>query len=138
MKHNIPKNVFHLILLGIPSSLALSVQNRGGGGLLNGQNMLTKYVKKVICQLSLRRNISQSLLIPCSLSDWDLRYVHAPCSNYYFLVQKMELKIYYYCLLKFCLGLTKSLWHDLSQKSTELTTKLMRAIVLIKISTIQP
>ena len=50
----------------------------------------------------------------------------------YFLVQKVELKIYYYRLLKFCLGLTKSPWHNLSQKSTELTTKLMRTIVLIQ------
>ena len=50
----------------------------------------------------------------------------------YFLAQKVELKIYYYLLLKFCLGLTKSPWHNLSQKSTELTTKLMRTIVLIQ------
>ena len=49
-----------------------------------------------------------------------------------FLVQKVELKIYYYRLLKFCLGLTKSPWHNLSQKSTELTTKLMRTIVIIQ------
>ena len=49
-----------------------------------------------------------------------------------FLVQKVELKIYYYRLLKFCLGLTKSPWHNLSQKSTELSSKLMRTIVLIQ------
>ena len=34
----------------------------------------------------------------------------------YFLVQKVELKIYYYRLLKFCLGLPKSPWHNLCQK----------------------
>ena len=50
----------------------------------------------------------------------------------YFLVQKVELKIYYYCLLKFCLGLAKSPWHNISQKSTELTTKLIRIMVLIQ------
>ena len=50
----------------------------------------------------------------------------------YFLVQKVELKIYYYSLLKFCLGLTKSPWHNLSQTSTELTTKLIRTIALIQ------
>ena len=33
-----------------------------------------------------------------------------------FLVQKVELKIYYYRLLKFCLGLTKSPWHNLKVK----------------------
>ena len=44
----------------------------------------------------------------------------------------MELKIYYYHLLKFYLGLTKSPWHNLSQKSTELITILMRTIVLIQ------
>ena len=50
----------------------------------------------------------------------------------YFLVQKVEVKICYYLLLKFCLGLTKSPWHNLSQNSTELRTKLMRTIVLIQ------
>ena len=49
----------------------------------------------------------------------------------YFLVEKVELKIYYYRLLKFCLGLAKLPWHNFSQKSTELTTKLMRTIALI-------
>ena len=40
---------FHLILFGIPSSLVLSIKNRGmeGGGLLNGQNLLG--VTKVVC-----------------------------------------------------------------------------------------
>ena len=41
---------------------------------------------------------------------------HAVIINYYFLVQKVELKIYYYRLLKFCLGLTKSPWHNLKVK----------------------
>ena len=41
------------------------------------------------------------------------------------------MKIYYYHLLKFYLGL-KSPWHNLSQKSAELITKLMRTIVLIQ------
>ena len=49
----------------------------------------------------------------------------------YFLEQKVELKIYYH-LFKICLGLTKSPWHNLSQKSTELTTKSMRTIILIQ------
>ena len=48
------------------------------------------------------------------------------------LVQKVEVKICYYLLLKFRLGLTKSPWHNLSQKSIELTTKLIRTIVLIQ------
>ena len=52
--------------------------------------------------------------------------------NYYFLVPKVELKILYYRLLKFCLDLTKSPWHNLSQKSKELTIKLMCTIVLIQ------
>ena len=50
----------------------------------------------------------------------------------HFLVQKVEWKVYYYCVLKLCLDLTKSPWHNLSQKSTELTTKLMCTIVLIQ------
>ena len=50
----------------------------------------------------------------------------------YLLVQKVELKIYCYRLVKFCLGLRKSPWHNLSQKSTELTTKLVRTIMLIQ------
>ena len=55
---------------------------------------------------------------------------HAVIINY-FLEPKVELKIY--CrLFKFCLGLTKSPWHNLSQKSTELTTKSMRTIILIQ------
>ena len=41
---------------------------------------------------------------------------------------KVELKIYYYCLLKFCMGLMKSPW----DKSIELTTKLMCTIMLIQ------
>ena len=46
--------IFHLILLGVPSSLALSVKNRrvGGGNLLNGQNPLNG--TKVICRWSLK------------------------------------------------------------------------------------
>ena len=56
---------------------------------------------------------------------------HAVIINY-LLVQKVELKIYCYCLVKFCLGLRKSPWHNLSQKSTELTTKLVRTIMLIQ------
>ena len=35
----------------------------------------------------------------------------------YFLVQKMELKIYYY--LKFCLGLKKSPWNNLKVKRAQ-------------------
>ena len=58
-----------------------------------------------------------TLLIPCSLSDWGLICQFAVQSLLvinYFLVQKVELKIcYYYCLLKFCLGLTRSLWHNI-------------------------
>ena len=42
----------------------------------------------------------------------------------YFLVQKVELKILDYCL--------STPWHNFSQKSTELTTKLMRTIVLFQ------
>ena len=37
----------------------------------------------------------------------------------YFLVQKVELKIYYYRLLKFCLGMTKSPWHNLKVKRAQ-------------------
>ena len=48
------------------------------------------------------------------------------------LVQKVEVKICYYLLLKFCLGLEKSPWHNLSQTSIGLTTKLIRTIVLIQ------
>ena len=41
--------IFHLFLVGIPSILILSIKNRWevGGGLLNGQNLLS--VTKVIC-----------------------------------------------------------------------------------------
>ena len=37
----------------------------------------------------------------------------------HFLVQKVELKIYYYRLLEFCLGLTKSPWHNLKVKRAQ-------------------
>ena len=42
--------IFYLVLLRIPSSLVLSVKNRGmgGGDLLNGKNLLM--VTKVICR----------------------------------------------------------------------------------------
>ena len=79
--------------------------------------------------------LGRSLLIPCSSSDWGLM-CHCAVRNLviinYVLVWKIELKMYYYCLLKFCLSLTKSPWHNLSQKSTELTTKLMHTIMLIQ------
>ena len=43
--------IFHLILVGIPSSFILAIKNRGGvevgGGLLNEQNLLS--MTKVIC-----------------------------------------------------------------------------------------
>ena len=58
--------IFHLILLGVSSSLVLFVKDRGwgtggGGGLLNGQNQLS--VTKVIesCRRSLKEKISQTL-----------------------------------------------------------------------------
>ena len=51
--------VFHLILLGIPSSLVLFVKCCGGS-LLNGQNLLR--LTKVICWNSLKeKNIAQIL-----------------------------------------------------------------------------
>ena len=43
--------IFHLVLVGIPSVLILSVKNKGSGGLLNEQNLLS--MTKVICQQSL-------------------------------------------------------------------------------------
>ena len=57
--------IFHLILLGIPSSLVFFVKNRGVGGeggglrgsLLNGQNLLS--MTKVICWRSLKEKIAQ-------------------------------------------------------------------------------
>ena len=54
--------IFHLILLGIPSSLVLPVKNRkvGGGGLLKGKNPLS--VTKVICWRSLKEKIVQTLI----------------------------------------------------------------------------
>ena len=55
---------------------------------------------------------------------------HAVIINY-FLVQKVELKIYYR-LLEFCLGLMNCPWYNLSQKSTELTAILMCTIMLIQ------
>ena len=55
---------------------------------------------------------------------------HAVIINY-FLVQKLELKIYYR-LLEFCLGLMNCPWYNLSQKSTELTAILMCTIMLIQ------
>ena len=53
--------IFHLILLGIPSSLVLFIKNRGmgGGGLLNGQNLLS--MTKIICGWSLKEKIAQKL-----------------------------------------------------------------------------
>ena len=48
--------IFHLILVGILSILILFVKNagnRGGGGLLNGQNLLS--MAEVICQQSLNQ-----------------------------------------------------------------------------------
>ena len=43
--------IFHLLLVGIPSVLILSVKNKGSGGLINGQNLLS--MAKFICQQSL-------------------------------------------------------------------------------------
>ena len=53
LKYHVKRGcIFHLILLGIPYILILSVKNRGEvGDLLNGQNSLS--VTKVICQQSL-------------------------------------------------------------------------------------
>ena len=53
--------IFHLFLLGIPSSLVLSIKNRGmgGGSLLHGQNLLS--VVKVICWWSLKEKFAQTL-----------------------------------------------------------------------------
>lgn len=49
--------MFHLILVGISSSLILSVNSSGGGGgLLSRQNLL--YVMKVICLRSHEYKIS--------------------------------------------------------------------------------
>ena len=54
--------IFHLILLGVPSSLVLSVKNKRRfttrGGLLNGQNLLS--AAKVIL-LSRKEKIAQTL-----------------------------------------------------------------------------
>ena len=48
LKYNIKRGcIFHLILVGIPFVLILSVNNRGGFFWLNGQNLLN--VAKVIC-----------------------------------------------------------------------------------------
>ena len=45
--------IFHLTLLGIASSLILSIKSRGSGGfLLNGQNLFS--VTKVTCQQSIK------------------------------------------------------------------------------------
>ena len=56
--------IFHLILLGIPSSLVLFVNNRGvgvggRGSLLNEQNLLS--MMKVICWQSLKEKTAQTL-----------------------------------------------------------------------------
>ena len=53
--------IFHLFLLGIPWSLVLFIKNRvmGGGGLLNGQNLLS--MPKAICWWSLKEKIVQTL-----------------------------------------------------------------------------
>ena len=53
--------IFHLFLLGIPSSLVLSIKNSGmgGGSLFNGQNLLS--VTTVICWWSLKEKIAQIL-----------------------------------------------------------------------------
>ena len=48
LQHNVKRvYIFHLILVGIPSSMILSVKKRGVGGLLNRKNLLS--VTKVIC-----------------------------------------------------------------------------------------
>ena len=58
-------SIFHLILLGIPSSFSLFVKNMemvGGGegvSLLNGQNLLS--MTKVIFWRSLKEQIAQTL-----------------------------------------------------------------------------
>ena len=54
-------SIFYLFLLGIPSSLVLSIKNRGmgGSGLLNGHNLLS--MTKVICWWSLKEKIAQTL-----------------------------------------------------------------------------
>ena len=52
MKYNVKLACnFHLILLGIPSSLILSIRNRGWEVLRNRQNLSS--MTKVICQWSL-------------------------------------------------------------------------------------
>ena len=53
LKYNVKRVcILRLILFGILSILILSVKYRGGGGLLNGQNLLS--VAKVICRQSLK------------------------------------------------------------------------------------
>ena len=54
--------IFNLILLGIPSSLVLSIKNRGWGrgGLLNGQNLLS--VTKVFFDDPLRKGLLRHYL----------------------------------------------------------------------------
>ena len=50
LKYNARACIFHLILVGIVSILILTVKNRGVGGLLNGQNLLSvtkKYLSTV-------------------------------------------------------------------------------------------
>ena len=47
--------IFDLILVGIPSSLILSVNNKGGGGLFNGWNLLC--LTKAVFQTFLKHKI---------------------------------------------------------------------------------
>ena len=70
MKYNLKGTcIFNLILVGTPSSVTLSVKNRGGGGrdLLNGQNLLS--VTKGICQWSLMNSFYKNQSKVISVSD---------------------------------------------------------------------
>ena len=51
--------IFHVILLGIPSSLVLFIKNGGWGSLLNERNLLS--VTKAVCWRSLKEKIAQTL-----------------------------------------------------------------------------
>ena len=61
-KYNVKRvYIFHLILVGIPSILILSVKNTGWVFLLNRQNPLS--VTKVICRQSLSLNTVKANLL---------------------------------------------------------------------------
>ena len=78
----------------------------------------------------IRPQFVDTLFIVSLRLNMSMRHVVIINHLLYFSVHKVELKIYYYCQLKFCLGLRKSPWHNLSQKSTELTTKLMCTMLI--------